>query len=284
MSRSTSGSRPARRPPTSRLYSRARGRRLSRHAAPQEPWAIHEHAPRRTHDPRTPLSPHLLQAPLLIPLPIRAPEPPDPSLTPSPSHALSPRSARARATPPTSTTTPTRLRAVRSRAILGTTSSLRTSERRHTSLRSTVRCVRVGPWLLISTLRLVNRVVLGGSIKSRVVLGLVVSVYYFVIENVLIETTRAKVEGRSAKAKPKAGAQLYEVRAARRFRRPAPRKKDRRAKGCKPRPTQDQKAAARRAAGHPVSSRVGASRHDRYFICTVVSEPNRNGVGRRYDV
>ena len=178
MSRSTSGSRPARRPPTSRLYSRARGRRLSRHAAPQEPWAIHEHAPRRTHDPRTPLSPHLLQAPLLIPLPIRAPEPPDPSLTPSPSHALSPRSARARATPPTSTTTPTRLRAVRSRAILGTTSSLRTSERRHTSLRSTVRCVRVGPWLLISTLRLVNRVVLGGSIKSRVVLGLVVSVYY----------------------------------------------------------------------------------------------------------
>ena len=79
-------------------------------------------------------SPHSLQAPLTTPTTREAPNRrslPDP---PSSSYGhTSPRCTRARVTPPTSTTIPTRLRAVRSRAIQGTTSSSRTSDQRATS-------------------------------------------------------------------------------------------------------------------------------------------------------
>ena len=79
-------------------------------------------------------SPHSLQAPLTTPTAREAPNCrsfPDP---PSSSYGhTSPRCTRARVTPPTSTTIPTRLRAVRSRAIQGTTSSSRTSDQRATS-------------------------------------------------------------------------------------------------------------------------------------------------------
>ena len=87
-----------------------------------------------THGPPSP--PHSLQAPIYHSQPV-TPSRLTPLSPPHPSYAHSPRLARARATPLTSMTTPTRRRAVRSRAIRGTTSSLRTSDQRCTTVYST---------------------------------------------------------------------------------------------------------------------------------------------------
>ena len=93
--------------------------------------------PSTSHQSQSPIgtpSPNSLRAPLTTPTIREAPNRRPLPHPPSPSYAhTSPRCTRARVTPPTSTTIPTRLRAVRSRAIQGTTSSSRTSDQRATS-------------------------------------------------------------------------------------------------------------------------------------------------------